>query len=58
MPKSGKFSFHTGWKCDFNMKTFGENHIQGFGSCSGVTFNDEGKGINLTQWRWKLLCNF
>jgi len=44
MPKSGKFSFHTGWKCDFNMKTLGENHIQGFGSCSGVTFNDAGKG--------------
>ena len=44
MPKSGKFDFHTGWKCNFNMKTLGHNHIQGFGDCSGVTFNDAGKG--------------
>ena len=43
MPKSGKFDFHTGWKCNFNMKTLGDNHIQGFGDCSGVTFNDAGR---------------
>ena len=44
MPKSGTFDFHTGWKCSVNVKTLGENHMQGAGDCTGVTFNDAGKG--------------
>ena len=56
MPKSGKFDFHTGWKCSVNVKTLGENHIQGAGDCTGVTFNDAGKGA-LHNGGGNLFCN-
>ena len=38
-----KFDFHTGWKCNFNMKTLGDNHIQGFGDCSELHSMMQGK---------------
>ena len=45
IPKSGTFSWHTGWAGqNINMVTIGENHIQGMGIFTGAVFNDSGKG--------------
>ena len=44
LPKSGSIEFHTGWKFTGSVMNVAENHVQGHGSVSGVTFNNKGSG--------------
>jgi len=44
LPRSGSIEFHTGWKFTGTVVTVADNHVQGHGSTSGVTFNNKGSG--------------
>jgi len=44
LPKSGRISFHTGFKAEGHPSTVADKHVQGHGTAIGVTFNDRGSG--------------
>ncbi|HWQ37704.1 MAG TPA: hypothetical protein VNM24_03705 [Burkholderiales bacterium] len=44
LPKSGRISFHTGFKAEGHPSTVADKHVQGHGTAIGVTFNDGGAG--------------
>ena len=44
LPKSGSFNIHSGWKAVGEVTKLSDDHLYGFGSFWGVTYNDAGNG--------------
>jgi len=44
LPKSGSFNIHSGWKAVGEVTKLSDDHLYGFGSFWGVTYNDAGSG--------------